>query len=320
MKSLFYIIFLLGLFTKCFSQINLVPNSSFEEFINCPGLEDSSRFINYMPPWFSPNYGTPDFLNSCNNSTIPVIGVPYNGGGYQLAHTGNGYADFAWEQSEGCEYLSVKLISQLQEGKKYCVEFYVNLINHAYFGYDRIGAYISKDSLCVPTYGYLHFIPQVENPAGNVIIDTLNWTLISGSFIAQGGEQFITIGNFSPDSLVQTLINDTVIGDWPYYNLDDVSVTLCDSTQGVNEIEWDKFNFNIYPNPVKDYFNIEFSNSKGINEQISISVYNIQGQLLLQQTIKQAITEIDVTMLAKGVYIVKVENSTSITFKKIIKE
>ncbi len=305
---------------QSFSQINLVPNPSFEEYINCPGLEDSSRFINYMPPWFSPNWGTPDFFNRCDNYTINSnIGVPYNcGGSYQQAHTGNGYGGFEWCQSDDCEYFSIKLTSSLQEGKRYCIEFYVNLTNNSYWGYDRIGAYLSVDSLCVPTYGYLHFIPQIENPTGHVILDTLNWTLISGSIIAQGGEQYITIGNFRPDSLVQLLINDTVTGSWPYYYLDDVSVILCDDTVGINEMEVNKSNFNVYPNPVSDKLVV----SRKQEAVGSIEIYNLYGEMVytLPFTDYRLPITINVANLPCGVYVVRIETGNEVVVRKFIKE
>ena len=322
MKRLFHLIVFQCLFMQSFSQINLVPNPSFEEYINCPGLEDSSRFINYMPPWFSPNWGTPDFFNRCDNYTINSnIGVPYNcGGSYQQAHTGNGYGGFEWCQSDDCEYFSIKLTSSLQEGKKYCVEFYVNLLNTSYWGYDRIGAYLSKDSLCVPTYGYLHFIPQVENPAGNVILDTLNWTLISGSFIAQGGEQYITIGNFRPDSLVQLVINDTVIGNWPYYNLDDVSVTLCDDTVGIKNYTVKSNTVGlIYPNPVTDNASIDYTITSAAKAELK--VFSIAGKEIADYELntKENHFTFSTGQFKSGIYFYQViANGVQVSYNKFI--
>jgi hypothetical protein len=319
MKRLFYIIFLLGLFTKSFSQTNLVPNWSFEDTTTCPQPEGFT-FYSYCPPWFSPNRGTPDFFNSCAPDS--TVGVPYNcnGYGYQPAHTGNGYAGFNAIWSENAkEYLSVKLNETLKANKGYCISFYVNLANACYIAVDAIGAYLSVDSMFFYNYTTIHVLPQIENPDGNVIKDTLNWTLISGEYVAKGGEQYITIGDFKDDSL--NVVDTIPTGSGAaYYNLDDVSVTLCDTTVGVNEIGKNKSNFNIYPNPVKDNFSIELSNPTGINDKMFVSIYTIQGQLLIQQLIKCVNTEVDVSMLAKGVYLVKVETSTNTTIKKLVKE
>jgi hypothetical protein len=50
-------------------------------------------------------------------------------------------------------------------------------------------------------------VPQVINPYGNVITDTVNWSVLEGCFMANGTETYLTIGNFKPDSLTATAIN-----------------------------------------------------------------------------------------------------------------
>lgn len=314
-----FLLLLLG--NRNIAQTNLVLNYSFEDYTICPKPEDSTVFVIYTPPWYSPTENTPDLYNECSNLNNSV---PNTFCGFQYPRTGKGFAGFAWDYAGNCDYFTGKFSSPLANGKKYCVEFYVNLADYSFYAFDRIGAYISTDSLHFSggAYGYLHFIPQVENPAGNIITDTVNWTLISGEYIATGGEKFITIGNFRPDSLVQYIKFDTTINSYyPYYYLDDVSVILCDTDSvGINEKMDNKGNFSIYPNPVMDYISIELLNTAGINEKMIISVYDIQGQLLIQQDIKQINTRVDVSMLAKGVYIAKVETSTNTLFKKLVKQ
>jgi hypothetical protein len=75
------------------------------------------------------------------------------------------------------------------------------------------------------------YSPQVVNTSG-VITDTANWVKIAGSFVANGTEQFITIGNFKynahttyvkmPDNPLQAAAKGT------YYLVDDVSVIESD--------------------------------------------------------------------------------------------
>jgi gliding motility-associated-like protein len=214
------------LFHRANSQTNLVPNWSFEDTISCPQAQGFT-FFSYTPPWFSPNKNTPDIYNTCstdNHASVPS----YNGGsGFQYAKTGNGFAGLAtFDGSNHKEYLSIKLTENLKGGEKYCISFYVNFLNNSYFAIDAIGAYLSSDSMFLNNYSTIHVQPQVENPIGNVMIDTLNWTLISGDYIALGGEQYITIGDFKDDTLntVDTIPSGVEIS---YYNLDDVSVYYC---------------------------------------------------------------------------------------------
>jgi hypothetical protein len=79
------------------------------------------------------------------------------------------------------------------------------------------------------TYGGLvNVIPQVENQQHSIITDTVNWTKIQGCFTATGTESYLTLGNFYPDSLVDTASapynpNYGVVNNSSYF-IDDVSV------------------------------------------------------------------------------------------------
>jgi outer membrane protein OmpA-like peptidoglycan-associated protein len=70
------------------------------------------------------------------------------------------------------------------------------------------------------------YTPQVLNPVSAPLTDTKNWQCVTGTFVAEGGEQFITIGNFNtaersgyvePDSLTRLLPG-------AYYYIDDIFV------------------------------------------------------------------------------------------------
>ena len=84
------------------------------------------------------------------------------------------------------------------KNEEYCVRFYLSCSDNAKYSIDAFGAYFSINPVFYtdPNYNVLPLQPQVENPTGNFITDTANWVLISGSFIASGGEKYITIGNF----------------------------------------------------------------------------------------------------------------------------
>jgi hypothetical protein len=73
----------------------------------------------------------------------------------------------------------------------------------------------------------------------------------------------------------------------------------------------------IFPNPA--YNNITIENTTNYND-IQVSIFDISGQLLLQQSLQLAKTEIDISSFAKGVYVLKVENEKGIIMEKLIKE
>lgn len=69
----------------------------------------------------------------------------------------------------------------------------------------------------------------------------------------------------------------------------------------------------VYPNPVKDFINIKSS------EKIeSIGIYNLVGQKLQSEQLKNNL--LDVSYLAKGVYVLKIQTQSALKTVKIIKE
>jgi hypothetical protein len=90
------------------------------------------------------------------------------------------------------------------------------------------------------------------------------------------------------------------------------------STSGMNNYKADKVPIVIYPNPANDY--ITLSCPSMVNNELIVKVYNIQGKMLLQQKSNQDKTEIDISGLAKGLYIVTVIGNDINISEKIIKE
>jgi Secretion system C-terminal sorting domain len=62
---------------------------------------------------------------------------------------------------------------------------------------------IKKDSIGI----YPQVLPQVINPYGNVISDTVNWTKIECCFVANGTETYLTFGNFKSNANTALLPN-----------------------------------------------------------------------------------------------------------------
>ncbi len=303
-------------------QTNLVPNWSFEIDSLCP---DAGSEINYAPPWQSAG-ADPDYFNACAGSLIASMGVPLNWGGYQYPKTGVAYAGiYAYSGYTGAtieirEYIEVKLIDSLIFGKKYCVSFYVNLAKPAYtaltynnVAIKEIGLYLSDTALMSPNQDVLPFVPQIVSTPGVFLNDTVNWTEISGTYIAHGGEKYIIIGNFKPFGLTDTLgivhYNNYTAS---YYFIDDVTVRDC-TYDGVEEI--DKVDINISPNPATNQFTIE-------NSQLRINVihiYNVLGEEVLERIVNSE-KAIDVSTWNAGVYFVEVETEKGIVRKKLVKQ
>ena len=87
---------------------------------------------------------------------------------------------------------------------------------------------------------------------------------------------------------------------------------------GTNEFS-DNSSFSVYPNPATDKIFIESSSFNNTKEQ-SISLYNLYGQLILQQTMPMANICIDISQLPSGTYMLKINDDKKSLVRKIVKE
>ena len=61
----------------------------------------------------------------------------------------------------------------------------------------NIGVYFSPDSMDFYDY-HQDLIPDIE--ASQILTDTAQWTKVSGTYVADGNENFLNLGNFRHDT------------------------------------------------------------------------------------------------------------------------
>jgi len=83
-------------------------------------------------------------------------------------------------------------------------------------------------------------------------------------------------------------------------------------TVGISEVE-QQLNFNIYPNPAKDLLNIEVNLKLNIKD-LKLKILDVVGKLVMNETISNQHTELNIQYLNKGIYFVRVGN----TVKKLV--
>jgi gliding motility-associated-like protein len=243
---------------------NLVPNPGFEDYYPCDfdypndqsgkyycgsrhcngGMVYNGKFLESrsLTPkyWFSATSLRASFINDCIVQKIrmlnngPISWYQPRGGRAFISIIAYGQRELNSNIEESRSYPSIKLSNPLDSGCYYEVSFYVKKINnersysHSGTGNriacDRIGAYLSKDSLHAYEEDFSTFyniVPQIENLSGNILSDSINYVKISGNYKAEGGEQYITIGNFRSNA--ETQIYPNIYGSAEYF-IDDVSV------------------------------------------------------------------------------------------------
>lgn len=256
-----------------------MPNGSFEEYWECPtnGTLPGDPQFEKCKYWFIPTEGTPDYFNSCAGQ-MSSVDVPNNIFGYQMPLDGQAYSgfnllyvDFYNVRPEYREYIQAKLNYPLQNGQEYYLEFFVNKSDIYGLAIDRIGAYFSSYPITKNDAGVLSINPQVSNPRHRIITDTMNWTKISGTFLAMGGEHYITIGNFYTLEETDTLIFNP---DWPddyaHYYIDGITLVEVESKIKIPNV------FTPNNDNINDFFIAE---STSINSLVA-EIYNRWGQLI----------------------------------------
>lgn len=220
---------------------NLVYNGSFEEYRMCPKRIDAVGVLSIVDCWYQPTKGSADYYNVCGSKEC---GVPVNKLGRQEPRDGDGYCGIYCSRNDYREYLQTRLRRTLRAGDSIRLTFYASLSEESTGAVSTLAALFTHDRISdtVRTL-FLHkeqrqvadgitqtvawpYEPQIVNPVEHHLVNTRGWECITGTFVAQGGEQFITIGNFhtaersgytDPDSLTQLLPG-------AYYYIDDVRV------------------------------------------------------------------------------------------------
>lgn len=210
---------------------NLIPNPSFEAYVQCPPYPGQ---IHLAKAWDAPNHQTTDFFHRC----APIssgASVPNNLMGQQTAHSGNGYAGLrTWVPViEGNppyrEYLTVNLEQPLQPTQKYLLSCWISVAEASSHISDGVGFLFTQYPL--PAEAIYTNPPQLRFLQGKPIEERKDWVLFTAIYQALGGEKYLTIGNFLPDStmlrIAQNKQSPTV-----YYYIDDVNLSACDSPSG----------------------------------------------------------------------------------------
>jgi hypothetical protein len=249
MRACCFIFYLLLCSVEPSAQINLVPNSSFEAYEHCPWwfsvVTHPGDYHYYLSDWYAPTQGSSDYYHACRNS-VHDVSVPYNIAGYLPASDGEAYAGiFTYATNDTNsplpyrEYLQVALRQPLVAGKWYCVSFKTVPLRRpptdsitGYYAVRNLGAYLSPTQVMdMTTPQGLINLPYTPQIVADRLLDGSEWTQVLGTYQAQGGERWLTIGNFDDNQHTQPLAllsagiagnNLTVYAS--YYFIDDVHV------------------------------------------------------------------------------------------------
>ncbi|MBB6463169.1 hypothetical protein [Flammeovirga kamogawensis] len=223
-RFIFLYIFLLAFTFSGHSQ-NLIPNSSFENYIE---ETRGHAYLDNISDWYNTNqvqpkslYGTPDHMFI--NEKQPLKGIKDN----FKPRTGKsvlGLITYMQRVVNYREYASVELTTPLKKGENYQFTVYITNGNNVAYGgiaSNGFGVYFSENKVRQYIYEPLNVTPQYQIED---ILYTTKWTPISFTFTATENSRFLTIGNFRDDKHLDFKYINYDIDPQCYIYLDDLNL------------------------------------------------------------------------------------------------
>ncbi|MCB0793546.1 MAG: T9SS type A sorting domain-containing protein [Flavobacteriales bacterium] len=292
---------------------NLIPNPSFEEADTC--LELNTYYYPDTGPlhWFTGG-GTTDHFQSC----LPYgafNGVPLNMATFQYPYEGEAYAGAITynEQFGTREYWMVELSAPLVIGQTYHASFYANAAfrndgqsNQAWIASSGVGMLFTMESrqhepgdpLPVP-------VNHAHIQHTGILADTAEWTLVSGSFVADSAYQYVMLGNHFNNANTDTLhLEHLEIQGRGYTLIDNVCVSPssdgCPMALGVPELALE--GVVLFPNPAVGEVCLS-----GLPQGTWVAIRDALGRKLWAGNALAGTWRTDVGALARGAYVLQMQ-------------
>ena len=130
-------------------------------------------------------------------------------------------------------------------------------------------------------------------------------------------ERNSAVGDFDGDGSIELITiqeDDKNFRGTPIYVYKLTEDTLVTRTPSNNIVETQ--HIRVYPNPADQYVFVELAAEN--NEKGSVQICNLQGQIVMQKMVQKGLTRIDVSELAEGMYIMKVETRGVVRVNKLV--
>jgi hypothetical protein len=213
------------------------------------------------------------------------------------------------------EWFMAPLLEPLVVGQTYYCSFRANAAfggNHTYpqfwLANDKVGMRFTTAAIPPWNVGDPYPVPpdhaHIMYP--QILADTVGWTLVSGSFVADSAYQYVMIGQFFSNALTDTLQFSPEGIPWywlprAYTLVDAVCVSAspegCDLGQGVGDIQ--AAGPLLFPNPAQGHLIV--SRGAGFEAQ----VLDVVGRLLWQGRITADRWVLEVGSWARGAYVLR---------------
>lgn len=181
-------------------SVNYISNGSFES-LNSNSLTSLYNVVNYWQP-----IDTGQFCDYLVTLRPPVNNAPY-ALGFQYPKSEENYIITTFYNIRG--YPRNRLRTKLKPNTVYCATYHIVNTNNNPYGIDSFGMLFADSTLDLITNcnaPITTFTPQIVYAVPGIFKDTLNWTPVTGTFVATGYEKYCVLGNFKTDAQTNTLV------------------------------------------------------------------------------------------------------------------
>ncbi|HMC96961.1 MAG TPA: T9SS type A sorting domain-containing protein [Flavobacteriales bacterium] len=213
------------------------------------------------------------------------------------------------------KYANVDLTEPLVADQRYCLRLWMNMADSSNYKTRSFHAFLWYGTPTICNYNDTAWDTHAAVTFDISQVDSVEWTLLEGEFIASGGESNITLGAFQFGSEIDSvLLHHSPGGDLAMYFIDNVQLWACQV--GVNE-SIDDPQFAVYPIPASDVLNVSIRGS----HLASLVVIDALGRTVTPATwtgrsFGSGTHALDVGALAPGQYLLEVKTRDGVAGTK----
>lgn len=209
---------------------NLVENGSFEII---KGKVKGLGCVDASADWKNVTNAKADLFVKENK--LPIVLTSGNSYGKEEPKEGDNYVGlvvYSPKDKIARNYITSPLNQPMLKGKKYCVSMYISLAEGSKYATNNLGINFHKKQPKQEEAKTIVEKTAILHNQAKMVNATYGWEKVCGTYISEGGEEFITIGNFTAtdkSKIEKTLkIKDYkgVISEFAYYYVDNISVVM----------------------------------------------------------------------------------------------
>ncbi len=244
------------------------------------------------------------------NDIIPDTTISTNGGVYKLDLNRDGIPDFKIELAKLSFPATMNSVD---------ISILADYFSIASYSLDGCGNFANA-------FDTDYAIKNYANWSNNATVGTytlLTTTCMSTGFFNGQTNKYLGLKMIKNGTIFYGWVGIDVAANASWFKMKNYAFNISSINAGIivgiNSFQFSDMNGNIhlYPNPANNILTIE-DTSPGKEKMVSI--FNIHGQLLMNQTLNQAKTIIDISDLAKGIYFLKLNTDKGGDAKTFLKE